>query len=171
MFQTYWPTFVELLKTPFEHIELVWGIVPLYFGWMVNELTSPKASFRTAVQTGFSFLWAGAHWVYQDSHAFRAIKLRIGGTVAVNWVVTGLVITMGLLALYCGLRHRFPKFASFLGHTRFANYFMIAIFPIQSNYLEWSWDRMGAIALFAVPLWVLVELLVAPLHTKKGRGR
>ncbi|MEI9962566.1 MAG: hypothetical protein WDM76_16040 [Limisphaerales bacterium] len=37
-----------------------------------------------------------------------------------------------------GLRKKFPKYLAFLGYTRFANYFMIAIFPIQSHYLPWT---------------------------------
>jgi hypothetical protein len=27
----YWATFVELIRTPFLHLEMIWGIVPL--GW------------------------------------------------------------------------------------------------------------------------------------------
>ena len=64
MIQHYWATFVELIATPFDHAALIWGIVPLYFGLLLNELTADKASFRTALQSGFSFLWAGAQWLW-----------------------------------------------------------------------------------------------------------
>ena len=56
----YWNTFAGLISTPFGYAALIWGIVPLYFGLLLNELTADKANFRTALQTGFSFLWAGA---------------------------------------------------------------------------------------------------------------
>ena len=56
MSHSYWATFAGLVATPFEHAALIWGIVPLYFGLLLNELTSDKATFRTAHQTGFSFL-------------------------------------------------------------------------------------------------------------------
>lgn len=56
----HWATFVELIATPFEQMELVWEIVLLYFGLLLNETTAAKANFRTAIQTGFSFLWVGA---------------------------------------------------------------------------------------------------------------
>ena len=59
MSQNYLAIFAELIRTPFQHLELVWGIVPLYFALLLSELTSVKKSFRTAIQTGFSFLWAG----------------------------------------------------------------------------------------------------------------
>ena len=55
MMHGYWNTFAELISTPFAHIALVWGIVPLYFGLLLNELTSDKANFRTALQTGSVF--------------------------------------------------------------------------------------------------------------------
>src|SRR2546430_6000557 len=38
--------------------------ISLYSGLLLNEMTSGRASFRTAIQTGFSFLWAGAQWLY-----------------------------------------------------------------------------------------------------------
>jgi hypothetical protein len=60
----YWSVFLTLLATPFEHLGLIWGIVPIYFGLLLNETTSTKANFRTSIQTGFSFVWAGAHWLY-----------------------------------------------------------------------------------------------------------
>lgn len=59
---SYWNIFEKLIRTPFQHVELIWGMVTLDFGWLLNELTSNRASYRTAIQTGFSFLWAGAHW-------------------------------------------------------------------------------------------------------------
>lgn len=67
MIESYWHVFVELIRTPFGHLTLIWGIVPLYFGLLFSELASEKASFRTAIQTGFSFLWAGVQWSYPSS--------------------------------------------------------------------------------------------------------
>jgi hypothetical protein len=68
------------------------------------------------------------------------------------------------VALWCGLRRKFPPWAAFLGHARFANYFMIAIFAIQSGYLDWTWGRVIAIAGFAVPVWLLCRLAFKPLR-------
>jgi hypothetical protein len=161
-----WATFAQLIVTPFKHADLIWGIGPLYFGWIFNELTSAKRSFRTAIQTGFSFLWAGAHWSYQIFHehpqAQRAVTMDM--LLAVNVAVTLIVLVVGLLALISGLRRKYPRYGSFLGHTRFTNYFMIAIFPIQSRYLEWSWERLVAILVFAVPIWFLVHVGLKPFR-------
>ncbi|MDX1950786.1 MAG: hypothetical protein SFY81_01310 [Verrucomicrobiota bacterium] len=155
--------FWELVRTPFLHVDMIWGIVPLYFGWIVNEITSSKASFKTAIQTGFSFCWAAAHWLYQYSAESEG-KLTVTALFAVNIIVTVGVGIAGVTALISGIRRKYPKYCSFLGHSRFSNYFMIAIFPIQSNYLAWSWDRLTAIALFAVPLWVLLHFGLMPVR-------
>lgn len=162
----FWNTFVDLIVTPFQHMELVWGIVPLYFGWITNELTSSKRSFRTAIQTGFSFLWAGAHWAYQYLDANPAVKrnLTAEALTAVNVMVTLFVLLLGVVALISGFRRKYPPYGSFLGHTRFSNYFMIAIFPIQSRYLDWSWDRVIVILLFAVPIWLVAHFALMPLR-------
>ena len=155
--------FGELIRAPFQNLDLVWGIVPLYFGWLLNEITSPKASFRTAVQTGFSFIWAAAHWTYQYAHPHQ-LKPQFRALLIVNVTVTLLVFVLGMVALVSGLRRRYPPYCAFLGHSRFSNYFMIAIFPMQSNYLPWSWDRLAAIAVFAVPIWIVVELVMLVLR-------
>ena len=161
-----WNTFAELIATPFRQMELIWGIVPLYFGWLSNELTSSKRSFRTAIQTGFSFLWAGTHWTYLYFAANPSAKQHLTpeALMAVNVMVTMLVLLLGVVALFSGLRRRYPPYGSFLGHTRFSNYFMIAIFPIQSRYLDWSWERLVAILVFAIPIWLLAHFGLMPLR-------
>jgi hypothetical protein len=169
MLHHYGLAFVELIRTPFQHMELVWGIVPLYFGLLLNELTSAKANFQTAIQTGFSFLWAGAQWLYPyfKAHTPGGPRLEVGAMLPVNLLVTFLVLALGLLALVSGLRRKYPAYGAFLGHTRFANYFMIMIFPIQARYLAWNWDYLIAVALFAVPIWVVLHFGLMPIRDRK----
>jgi hypothetical protein len=159
----YWTTFVGLIAAPFEHGPLIWGIVPLYFALLLNEMTSAKANFRTAIQTGFSFLWAAAQWLFVPGTAADR-KLELNAMPQVNLVVTLLVLALGLVALISGFRKRFPKFGRFLGHTRFANYYMITIFPIQAHCLNWTWERLIAIAIFAVPIWLVLYLGLMPIR-------
>ena len=164
----YWATFVELIATPFEHVPLIWGIGPLYFALLLNEITSARANFRTAIQTGFSFLWAGAQWLwpYFVPHAAHGRYLELNAMLPVNLLVTFLVLVLGALALASGLRKRFPRYGRFLGHTRFANYFMITIFPIQAHCLLWTWERLIAIALFSVPVWLALHFGLMPVRNR-----
>lgn len=168
MIYHFWSTFTELIATPFEHVSLVWGIVPLYFGLLLNELTSNKANFRTALQSGFSFLWAGAQWLwpYFVPRAEHGPYLELTAMLPVNLLVTFLVIALGVVALVSGIRKKFPKHLRFIGHARFANYFMITIFPIQAHApgMEWTWDRLVAIALFAVPIWLILHFGLMPVR-------
>lgn len=166
MLHHYWATFTELIATPFEHAALIWGIVPLYFGLLLNELTSDKANFRTAVQTGFSFLWAGAQWLwpYFQPGGPGTPHIELNFRLPVNLLVTFLVIALGAVALTSGVRRKFPKHLRFIGHTRFANYFMITIFPIQAHWLPWTWERFAAIVLFAVPVWLALHFGLMPLR-------
>jgi hypothetical protein len=162
----HWYAFVELVKVPFQHATLVWGIVPLYFGLLLNEMTADKATFRTAFQTGFSFLWAGAQWLwpYFRMRQPGEPELRLGAMLPVNLLVTFLVIALGFIALISGIRKKFPNHLRFVGHTRFANYFMIMIFPIQAHYLPWTWERFLVIVLFAVPVWLLLHFGLMPVR-------
>ncbi|HEU6448830.1 MAG TPA: hypothetical protein VFV23_10385 [Verrucomicrobiae bacterium] len=164
----YWHTFAELIRTPFLHAALIWGIVPLYFGLLLNELTSDKANFQTALQTGFSFLWAGAQWLwpYFKMRKPGEPEIHLSAMLPINLLVTFLVIALGVIALVSGLRKKFPKHLRFIGHTRFGNYFMITIFPIQAHYLGWSSERFLAIVLFAVPIWLLLHFGLMPFRSR-----
>jgi hypothetical protein len=82
----------------------------------------------------------------------------------INLFVTFLVIGLGALALFSGLRRKYPKYCAFLGHTRFANYLMIMLFPIQTHYLQWTWDRLFAIAIFALPVWLILHFGLLPFR-------
>lgn len=140
--------------------------MPLYFGLLLNELTADKANFRTAIQSGFSFLWAGAQWLWPYfSHQMDMPQIRLA-TLPVNLLVTFLTIVLGVVALISGIRKRFPRHGRFIGHTRFANYFMITIFPIQAHYLAWTWERFIVIALFAVPIWLVLHFGLMPVRNR-----
>lgn len=163
--------FAELIRTPFQHLELVWGIVPLYFGLLLSEMTSSKASYRTAIQTGFSFLWAGAQWIYPYIKFHGITDVELNSMSSINLAVTSLVLVFGLVAFVSGVMKCFPKYCRFLGYTRFANYFMIAFFPMQSPIkayqLPWTWDRLIAIVLFALPIWLVLHYGLMPVRNQK----
>jgi hypothetical protein len=165
----YLSVFVELICAPFREISMVWGIVPLYFALLLNELTSTKANFRTAIQTGFSFLWAGAQWLYPyfRAHAPGGPRIEFNALLPVNLFVTFVVLALGVVALVSGMRRHYPKYCSFLGHTRFSNYFMITIYPMQAHALGWTWERLAAIALFALPIWLVLHFGLMPLRGQK----
>jgi hypothetical protein len=161
-----WKLFAELIVTPFHSLPMIWGIVPLYFGWALNELTSSKANFRTALQTGFSFIWASLQWLYPYfSHwPGGGIKVELGALIAVKMFVSFTVLTLGVIAFLSGLFRKFPPFGKFLGHTRFANYFMVMIFPMQMGHPIWSWERIEAITLFAIPIWLVLHYGLMPVR-------
>ena len=169
MAHNYWSTVAELIREPFGHLPLIWGIVPLYFGLLLNELTSSKANFRTAIQTGFSFLWAAAQWIYPYLTMQKGGRpeLKLDAMLPINLLVTAIVLALGIIALVSGLRRRYPKYCSFVGHTRFSNYFMITLFPIQAHYLPWTWERLIAMGLFAIPAWLALHFGLMPLRNAK----
>ncbi|HVV70049.1 MAG TPA: hypothetical protein VHI52_00745 [Verrucomicrobiae bacterium] len=165
----YASTFLELICAPFREVSMIWGIVPLYFALLLNELTSTKANFRTALQTGFSFLWAAAQWLYPyfRAHTANGPRLELNALLPVNLFVTFVVLGMGVVALVSGIRRHYPKYCSFLGHTRFSNYFMITIYPMQAHALPWTWERLTAIAIFALPIWLVLHFGLMPLRGNK----
>ena len=81
--------------------------------------------------------------------------------------MTGLVVVLETVALFSGLSRHYPRYASLLGHTRFSNYFMITIYPILACALEWTWKRLAAIAICAVPVWLVLQFGSMPFRGRK----
>ena len=84
-----------------------------------------------------------------------------------NLFVTFVVLVFGVVALVSGVRRHYPKYCSFLGHTRFSNYFMITIYPMQAHALAWTWERLAAIGIFALPIWLVLHFGLMPLRGRK----
>jgi hypothetical protein len=74
--------------------------VPLYFGLLLKELTADKANFHTALQTGFSFLWAGVQWLWPffKIRSPGAQELQLVAMLPVSLLVTFFVIVLGVMA-------------------------------------------------------------------------
>jgi hypothetical protein len=109
----------------------------------------------------------GAQWLwpYFKIRKPGEPELELGAMLPVNLLVTFLVITLGVVALVSGFRKKFPRHWRFIGHTRFANYFMITIFPIQAHIgMNWTWDRLTAIVLFTVPIWLVLHFGLMPVR-------
>ena len=162
----YWIAFVQIIEAPFQSASLVLGIVPLYFALLLSESTPAKANYRTAIQTGFSFIWAGVQWLYPyfKAQGPAGAELDLHAMIPVKMFVTFLVLALGVTALVSGMRRRFPKYGRFLGYTRFANYLMITMFPLQVGALRWAWVYLTAIVLFALPCWLLLHFGLMPLR-------
>ena len=167
MIYNYVIIFGELMAAPFGSAQTIFGIIPLYFALVVNEITQSKANYRTAVQTGCSFLWAGMQWLYPHVQASDSPSEAFGKMLAINLLVTGLVLFLGVLALVSGVRRRYPEKCQFLGHSRFSNYFMITIFPMQAQVLDWTWERLIALTLFAFPIWLALQVIFEPFRHRK----
>ena len=107
----YLEVFGEIIRTPFEHTSLIWGIVPLYFALLLNELTSTKASYRTALQTGFSFLWAGIQWLYPyfRPNGPGGPRIEFNAMTPVNLFLTFLVLRKPSLHRFQFQRSTWPK--------------------------------------------------------------
>jgi hypothetical protein len=161
----YWQILWVLLETPFNSSTLIWGVVPLYFGWIMNELASDKRSFRTAIQSGCMFIWAGLHWsqIYFKKGGGLSLVFR-DGLPTINVIITLLVLIIGITGFISGISKRYPKYCSLLGHARFTNYFMICIFAMQANYLAWTRDRLVAIIIFALPVWFILYFIFKPVR-------
>ena len=147
--------FVHLLVVPFDNLGTAWPILPIYTTLILGELYKSKVSFGHTVGNGFMLLWAGLSW------ARRLTNVSVLAFKALPWVVTVSAIGLGVFAIVLGFRKKDKALCEILGHTRFSCYFIITFYPMQARIrgVEWSWDNLVAILIFAVPCWFLIYLL------------
>jgi hypothetical protein len=160
--QTFWTNWLTLLVEPFRHFGDVWlGILPLYVTLVLGELYKSKVSFSHAVGNGFVMLWAGLNWgarlsgIGWTGYALHTSKQQM--TIA--WIVTAAAVAMGVFTIVLGLRKKDKILCEVLGHTRFACYFLILLYPMQARLARWEMSCLTAVLVFAAPFWLVVYLM------------
>jgi hypothetical protein len=151
--------FVDLIVTPFGHLDRVWlGILPLYVSLILGEIYITKVSFGHAVGNGFLMLWAGLSWAVHLANASKFAYVFNSSTKITAWIVTGTCLAIAVFTIVLGLRKKDKPLAGVLGHTRFSGYFLIMLYPMQSGLMAWTWPSLLAVLIFAAPAWFLIFL-------------
>jgi len=152
---------VELIVAPFRDLGAVWlGIVPLYVSLLLGELYKSKVSFGHAVGNGFVMLWTGLNWTMHLSNlGFFAYLGDIRSRTAIAWLVAVCAVGLGIFTIVLGLRKKDRTLCQILGHTRFSNYFLITLYPMQVGLIRWNWPSLSAVLVFALPAWLFVYLV------------
>ena len=44
---------------------------------------------------------------------------------------------------------------------------MITIYPMQAQIIDWTWERLIALTLFAFPIWLILQLIFEPFRGRK----
>ncbi|MCX7916229.1 MAG: hypothetical protein N3A53_08010 [Verrucomicrobiae bacterium] len=146
--------FVHLLVVPFQNLDTVWGILPVYVAVILAEVYETRMDYGRAVINGAMMLLVGADWAWHLSKAgglaylFTEMKLP--------WLVTACCIGVGAFTMILGLRRKDKRLARLLGHMRFSGYFLITLYPMQARLVPWTQDSLVAILVFAIPCWLLI---------------
>lgn len=152
--EAYLVKLVHLLVVPFRNLDTVWGILPVYATLILGEIYEGRMNYGRAVVNGVMMVLVGADWAWHLGRAnhwaymFAEMKLP--------WVVTACCLALGAFTLVLGLRRKDKRLAAILGHTRFAAYFLITLYPLQSRLVPWSSDALTAVLVFAAPAWLLI---------------
>lgn len=155
--------FWELLSSPWTNLDVAWGIIPLYLSLLVGEIYEAKPSPKNAVQGGANLLWAGLDWgrvsllplVGQLSDLWKGQNLLIA-------TMTFFTIALGIVSVFVGLRKRKRKLGKYFRYVRFSGYFVIMLYPLQTNVVPWylhGWMAVLTILIFAVPVWLCLGLV------------
>ena len=147
-FKTIW----HLLVVPFQNLNTVWPILPVYTSVVLGEIYG-KGGFASAVGNGFVLLWAGLNWV---RHLWGHSNFSFA---AVSWVVAIVAAALGVTLIVLGIRRKAKRTCEVLGHTRFSCYFIVMLYPLQAGLVRWDWFTVVTILAFAIPAWCLIYLM------------
>ena len=154
VFELYWSQFITLLVVPFQNLDMVWGILPIYASMILGEIYEGRMDFGRAVINGAVMLLAGLDWAW---HLSRASNLAyLFSDMSLPWLVTAICIGLGVFTIILGLRRKDKPLAATLGHTRFSCYYIILLYPMQARLVPWSSSALVATLVFAIPAWVLI---------------
>lgn len=71
-------------------------------------------------------------------------------------------IVLGIVSILMGLRRRKVKLKKYFRHLRLSSYLVIMLYPLQTQILPWGfygWHAVGAIVVFAIPVWLFLTLI------------
>jgi hypothetical protein len=144
---------LHLLVLPFKDFDLLWRMIPIYLNGFLAAVYFPPSG-PAAVFGGLTALWAGADWIRSYLMGARPVA------TAANWVIALAFCAFGVFSLVTGFK-RIEKYYGVCGRRSILTFFAISLYPMQTGHVRCSKDLLLAIALLAVPVIVLLELLAA----------
>ncbi len=157
---------LRLFVSPFNDINVVWILVPVWISWFFTEFFQEKEGthFGNAITNGAIPIWVGIDWSrYLTNELTSGAKIT---DLAIKYVLCGLIILYGGFVIYEGVKAK--GFAHFGGRIRVITYLLVMFTPIVYGVESFSWLLLVGILIFFPLFYFLIELIAKIIPDSKA---
>lgn len=128
--------FLELLQTwgqlfaaPFENLDMLWIIIPIYLAWIFADFFQEKkgTSLGNAISNAIIAVWAAVDWSRTGVRLYQA-GTASGWHLAAAIFLSVIVLTYGIAIIILGVKAK--TLAKKLGRIRIVTYVVLMMTPL-----------------------------------------
>jgi len=150
-FLSYAQIWLSLIIAPITNFDALWGVIPLYVEGFLAGYYEQDTRGRL-LTGGFIMSFVGMDWTR------RLLQNNVQIQFNVQWILVFIFLGYGALALLVVLLKKLDL-VRFLGKRKFAIYFGISFYPLQSGVIPYTTDALISILVMLIPVWLILELI------------
>ena len=113
-----------IFVAPFENLNMLWVLVPIYLGWLFTEVFQEKkgTSIGNAISNGVIALWVGIDWTRTTTNALIEGTKMTWKQIAGKFLVAVFVLLYGIFIIYKGAKGK--ALTKYIGRIRIVTYIL-----------------------------------------------
>lgn len=145
----------NLFLTPFQNLEVLWILVPVYLGLLVAELYQEKkgTSMGNAMSNSIIVLWGGVDFLRITINSLDKFDLHFFSKL----LISAIILVYGITILIIGFKAK--EVIRYIGRIREVCYCIIIFAPLYYANVQLSWSYLFG-AVFYFPLFYLAVHII-----------
>lgn len=150
---------VELFKSPFTNLNLLWIIVPIWFAWFFAEFFQEKrkTSFGNAISNGVVPIWVAVDWTRFLVTNLTIENFNFEVDIIFKLGLCVFIFLYGIMVIFMGIDG--DKSTKYFGKIRVISYFLLMFTPIIYGVAEFSGEIIISIGLFFPIFYYIIEVM------------
>jgi hypothetical protein len=159
----FWGLFLLWLKTifivPFENLDMLWLLVPIWLGWFFAEFFQEKVSTSrgNAISNAVIVLWGSIDCARQTVSLITEGTLKALWEIFLRFSIVGFLFCYGAFIVWLGVTSR--NLVKYVGRVREVTYVFVMFVPIIYNAIPFSWEHVIAAIIFFPIFYAVIELI------------
>ena len=148
-----------LFVTPFQNVNMLWLLVPVWLGWFFAEFFQEKfgTSMGNAMSNAVIIIWASIDCTRQTVSLITQGLLLGAGNIILRFSLLSLLLIYGITLIILGWRGN--KIIEKIGRIREVTYLFVVLIPVFYNVIPFSIEYLISIILFFPLFYFVIELM------------
>jgi len=160
--------FSALFVIPFQQLQVLWILVPLWLAWFFAEFFQEKrgTSLGNAVTNATIVLWGSIDAARQTVDLIGRGEIMGFWNIALRFFLIALILSYGAFIMYYGIKGRL--LITKVGRVRIVTYFMAVFVPVFYNVVPLTLNYIISIMLFFPLFYFFIEIIDNMTPTPKA---